>query len=66
METCRIYIFDKDYGHEKNDVENEINSMLDDGWKAKCVSSVIGGTTQDEVVVTVIYEKPEETKKDID
>ena len=63
MEKCKIYTFDKDYSNEREDVENEIGKMLKNGWKTKCISSVIGGTTHDEVVLIVIYEKEDEVKE---
>ena len=56
METCRIYSFDNGYSFERQDVENKIGEMLNNGWKIKHISSVIDG----EVVLTVIYEKEDE------
>lgn len=63
METCKIYTFDKGYSIEREDVENKIGKMLNNGWKTKCISSVIGGTCHDEMVLTVIYEKEDKPKE---
>ena len=63
MEKCKIYTFDKNYSIEREDVENKIAKMSNNGWKTKCISSVIGGTTVNEVVLTVIYEKEDEAKE---
>ena len=59
METCKIYSFDNGYSSERQDVENKIRKMLNNGWKTKHISSVVDG----EVVLTVIYEKEDEVKE---